>query len=410
MKQTGTLTAAEAAEALGVSRETLYAYVSRNLIRSEVQEGTRARGYRAEDVWSLLQRREARRHPLRAGEEALRRDDPVIESSLTLAADGGLFYRGRDVLELATSHTIEQAAMLLWTGDARAPFPSPPRAPLPPDWATLRRVAAGLSPVEAFQLVLPAVSAHDAAGYDLSPAAVRRTGARTLRLFAGLAVGRAPSQRRVTDALQRGWAPQAREVRRLLEAVLVLWADDDLDCSTLVARCVASSQANPYAAVNAALCALPGGAIEQVEALFDEVDDPRRVRRVLEARLRRGETLPGFGHPFHPDGDPRAKLLLRLLREARPGSHALALTDALAGEGSELVERRPNGDFALVALCRGLGLPEGSPMALMAIARSVGWIAHALEQYAQGRGLRPRVRYLGLPPRSHAPRRTRAAG
>ena len=104
MRRTGHLSAREAAEALGVSRATLYAYVSRGLVRSERQEGSRERRYRAEDVWMLLRRREGRRDPARAAEQSLYWGAPVLASELTLIEDGQLYYRGLPVVEGQIQH------------------------------------------------------------------------------------------------------------------------------------------------------------------------------------------------------------------------------------------------------------------------------------------------------------------
>src|SRR5436190_856369 len=93
------LTAAEAAEVLEISLPTLYAYVSRGLVRSEAVGGSRRdRRYRREDVDRLLARQAQRRHPERTGEQALSWGVPVLESGLTLIANGGLYYRGQDAI------------------------------------------------------------------------------------------------------------------------------------------------------------------------------------------------------------------------------------------------------------------------------------------------------------------------
>jgi citrate synthase len=55
-------------------------------------------------------------------------------------------------------------------------------------------------------------------------------------------------------------------------------------------------------------------------------------------------------------------------------------------------------DFALAAMTRVAGLPPGSPLIVFAIGRSVGWIGHAIEQYATDRLIRPRAKYVGVPP------------
>jgi citrate synthase len=113
------------------------------------------------------------------------------------------------------------------------------------------------------------------------------------------------------------------------------------------------------------------------------------------ARLRRGEGVPGFGHPLYPDGDPRAAMLLRLIGEQRPRSPQVALALALVDAASELMNEHPTIDFAVVALCRALGLPPGAELSLLGVGRVVGWIGHGLEQYHEGREIRPRARYAG---------------
>jgi citrate synthase len=192
------------------------------------------------------------------------------------------------------------------------------------------------------------------------------------------------------------------EARELLEAALILWADHELNVSTFTVRCVASARATPYAAVVAGISALRGplhgGSNEQVEALFDETPDASQARAALEARLRRGERIPGFGHPLYPDGDPRAAFLLERIRALRPRPSALSVVDSLERETHDLIGRKPNVDFASVALVRALGAPRGSALALVGVARAAGWIAHVLEQYAEGRLIRPRARYTGEAP------------
>ncbi|MEN8183878.1 MAG: citrate/2-methylcitrate synthase [Myxococcota bacterium] len=400
MRRTGHLSAREAAEALGVSRATLYAYVSRGLIRSERGEGSRERRYRAEDIWMLLRRKEGRRDPARAAEQSLFWGAPVLPSELTLIEDGRLYYRGHPVEALASSTTFEDVAALLWGApDLSLPDVAPV---LPPTWPTLRDLARGLPPLEAFQLVLSAVSAHDPAGFDLSAEGVRRTGVRILRLLAAVAGEVEPGRRPVAEVLQRRWCPRHGDARPLLEAVLVLLADHELNVSTFTARCVASAHASPYAAVVAGLSALRGvrhgAASEQVLALFDEVGRPSRARGVIEARLRRGERIPGFGHAVYSGEDPRAVLLDRLLREARPGSSRLDLPASIEQETRAVIDQQPNVDFVLAALSHVLGLPSGALITLFGVSRSVGWVAHALEQYSERSLIRPRARYVGVPP------------
>jgi len=398
------LDAAEAARRLGIRRDTLYAYVSRGWIRSEKQRGTRARLYDADDVAALERRKRGRRDAAGATSDALHpRGTRVLDSSLTLIRDGRLFYRGIDAEGLLGEARFEQVAGFLWGGELSTGIVDVVPA-LPRSVVKWRTNLAALPPIERFQVVLAAKAAEDASAYDTSAEGVRRIGAKVLRLLAAMAVGAEPSARGAAEVLQRGWLPRKRAARDLLEAALILWADHELNVGTFTVRCVASAAATPYAAVVAGLSALSGslhgGGTAQVEALFDEVGSPEHAPDALAAVLRRGERIAGFGHPIYRQGDPRADALLARVRAAdapaRP--RALAVADAIERECERLIGRRPNIDFATVALRRALGLPEGSPLALVGVARSAGWIAHAIEQYGRGELIRPRARYVGEAP------------
>src|SRR3712207_4478851 len=162
------------------------------MVRSEAAEGgRRSRRYRAEDVRALKERKERRRDPEAVAEGALRWGAPVLESGITLVDGGRLFYRGRDVEGLAAGCSIEEVAALIWAGDtglAAEIFPGGTGPPSPRVRKTLRTLG-GLPPVEVFQALLPVVSAEDPVGYDLRPAGVVGTGARVLRLMAGVVGG-----------------------------------------------------------------------------------------------------------------------------------------------------------------------------------------------------------------------------
>jgi len=397
------LSADEAARELGVTLPTLYAYVSRGLIRSRPELGTRRRRYLAEDVWLLRQRKEQRRDPVRTAEEALHQGLPAIESRLSVIRDGRLYYRGKDVVSLAVTCTLEQVAALLWAGDLASELPDEPVAP-PQEWRTLLRLAAGLPPLETFEVLLPLLAARDSGAYDAQPVSVQRIGLKIVRLLSAAAVGAKPSRTETAQVLQEGWPTASPGDRALLRAALVLYADNGINPSSFTARCVASAGSTPYAVVLAGLAALQGtkhgGACERAEALLDEAADAAGARRVVEARLRRGEPIPGFGHPLYPAGDPRGALLLQLVTEQHGRARDVALATALVHAVRDLTGQLPNVDFGVVALCRALKLPPGASLALLGIGRTVGWIAHGLEQYQEGRLIRPRARYAGEPPQS----------
>jgi citrate synthase len=392
------LSADEAARELGVTLATLYAYASRGLLHSEPVPGEpRARRYPREDVLRLKERKELRKEPERAVPRALHwGGTPVLESAITLIEGGRLYYRGRDAMALARSRSVEEVAALIWTGqpdDAAELF-----AGKAPDLPARKM---DLPPIERCQAILPLAGAGDPAAWDLRPRSAAATGARILRLLARVASG-GPASGGIAATLQKGWAPERPEAAGPISAALILAADHELNVSAFTARCVASAAANPYDVVSAALAALKGarhgGHTRRMEAIFREAGTAGNARQALADRLRRGEQIPGTGHALYPDGDPRGRALLDLAIEVAPGSPAVALAQAIADAMRELLREHPNLDFGLVALARALDLPPDTPLALFALGRTIGWIGHAIEEYAQDRLIRPRAAYVGEPP------------
>jgi len=183
----------------------------------------------------------------------------------------------------------------------------------------------------------------------------------------------------------------------------VLCADHELNVSAFTARCAASAGASPYDVVAAAMATLRGykhgGAGERVVTLLAVSDTPRHARTQVAGRLRRGEHVPGFGHRLYPNGDPRAVALLRLAESS--GHHtACRAIGHLRKAGDELLHDAPNLDFGLAAITRAFRLPDQAPALLFALGRTIGWIAHAIEEYASGQLIRPRARYTGLMPQA----------
>lgn len=159
---------------------------------------------------------------------------------------------------------------------------------------------------------------------------------------------------------------------------------------------VASALANPYAVVSAGLGAVDGrrhGAASTLAHRFlaDALDDPVAA---LADRLRSGEPVPGFGHRVYRTRDPRAGLVLDLLGDVPVRAAVDAVARRLAGRPGGF----PNVDLALAAVVHAHGLPPDAGEAVFAVARIVGWIAHALEEYAEP-GLRFRAEGVYTGPR-----------
>ena len=208
--------------------------------------------------------------------------------------------------------------------------------------------------------------------------------------------------RGISQQLQQGWIPDQPQAAALLNAALILCADHEFNVSSFTARCVASAGSMPYQVVLAGLAALQGvkhGRVtERVEAFWREAGTPAGVRASLANYLKRGETIPGFGHPLYPTGDPRGRLLLELTTTAYPASPAVALAQAIIAEAFDLIGEYPTLDFGLITLARALNLPPGGAITLFALGRTIGWIGHAIEQYQLDRMIRPRAQYRGRQP------------
>jgi citrate synthase len=331
----------------------------------------------------------------------------VLDSAITLIANGRLYYRGHGAVELATTCAVEEVAALIWLGDVTAEVSTlfdaaSSRASF--RCLAARRRVADLAPLEMFQAILPVAAAEDLSAYDFRPLAVAQTGARILGLLALIAAGRDEKGNDLAHTVQEGWAPEDPLAVQLIRAALILCADHELNVSTFTARCVASAGSPPYAVVMAGLSALQGtkhgGGVEQVEAFLQEVGTPSQAQAAISHRLKRGERLPGFGHQLYPDGDPRGKYLLGLTSKVYPDSPAVALSEALVTQVHRAIGQHPTVDFGLAVLANALQQPPGAALALFALGRTIGWIGHAIEQYQLDQLIRPRARYIGPAPLS----------
>lgn len=395
-----TMSANEVAEGLGVSLSTVYSYVSRGLLRSEPVSGTRERRYLSEDVVRLKKRGRRRDTapgvPLPSGSGTL-----SVDTAVTLIGEEGIWYRGRDALVLAKSASVGEVASLLWTGDTKNVadlFAC--RPPVPEAWERVGATVRDLSRVDAFQVALPVAADADPSAYHLRPDAVARTGARILQLLTAVAAGAEElAVSGIAETLQGSWAARNERATDLLRMALILSADQGIDINSFTARSIASAGSSPYAVVSGSLASLQGirhaGVMSRVAALFAEVDRPAEARNAVQIRLQRGESIPGFGHPLFPGGDPRARVILEQLPIAAKGSRELKRIDEIVLAADSVLGEKPTIDFALVALSHALELPEDAPLTLQALGRSIGWIAHAIEQYSRSERIRPSARYIG---------------
>ena len=388
----------EAAQRLGIKPASLYSYVSRGVLTPRRAADGRASLFDATEIDGLARRGRPRRAP--GGAEL------VIESELTEISDDHLRFRGHDAIALATTRSFEDVASLLWTGsftDAAGPWQATgeaiaagtaAQAALPPD----------TYPLERLQVIVPAVAATDRLRLHLDRPAVMAA-ARGLIAAMVDCLPAAGQGGAADDSIAGRLAPKlsvrppADGLIVALRAALVLLADHELAASTLAARVAASVRADPYAVVGTGLGAmsgaLHGGAALGAEVMLESASGPADAPRVVGELLRRGERIPGLGHFVYQAGDPRSVLLLDLIRKAAPDSGRLAVAEAVLTEARRRALPAPNVEFALAVLSTVAGMIPGSGEAVFAVARTAGWLAHALEEYARATPIRPRGVYTG---------------
>ena len=393
------LSTSQAARRLGVKPATIYAYVSRGVLESH-RDDDRTSRFRATDVEALAVRgrpREASRH------HSL---DIEISTRVTEIDGHSIRYRGHDALTLARTCTFEQVAELLWTGE----LPT-----TPPVWSSsapsfvatdgmsvrdhLRLVAAhaavggrerrDLQSVteEGRILIASMIDSLPIAGDGRCPRLVLPGGAAVRGSLAGRLWSRL-SPRRPTPGLVA-----------TLNAALVLLADHEMAASTLAARVAASTRAGVHGVVAAGMGTLGGpmhgGESQRARRVLARVDEESASAAITKALEAFGR-LPGFGQVLYPLGDPRAAVLLEMLRDAAPAHPALGTVDTLIAAAARRRLPPPNVDLALAALGMVADMPQDGGEAIFTPARVVGWLAHAMEEYDE-RPLRfrPRAVYVG---------------
>lgn len=373
------LDATAAVALLGVKRDTLYAYVSRGLVRRSGARGHHR--YAREDLLRLKARHDARagHGPVAAG--ALRWGEAVLDSAVSSLHEDGPRYRGIPLHALlAGDVSFERVAALLTTGA------------LPDAVEELPVVTSSLddgAPLTALvRLLARALDEPDNDWISLSRKHIARFGAH-LGARLGSNVHDGPLAARVLG--------EAGERARCLARALVIVAEHELNPSSFAARVASSAGAGLTACLLAAAATMTGPRHGRMSDALEEVlagEDPCGALRALVAR---GEAAPGLGHPMYPQGDPRAAALLAMSASlGLRGPEGARFSEALSLL-RELGHAPPNLDAGLVALRLALGLPRGFAAGIFALGRMAGWTAHALEQRDDARPLRPRASLTAAP-------------
>ncbi|MDQ6840158.1 MAG: hypothetical protein M3137_17960, partial [Actinomycetota bacterium] len=257
-------------------------------------------------------------------------------------------------------------------------------------------------PIDRIKIAVVAAGSADALRWDLRPSAVTTT-ARDLLAIAVDTLPATGRRRRGESMAEQLWLrlsplPPTPGRVSVLDAALVLMADHELAPSTLAARVAAAFGADPYSVVTTGLGPASGqlhlAAANEVHRLFDDAmsGDPAAA---IGERLARAEPLRGFGMGLYPDGDPRARELLRRLDDLAMDPRRRAVVDAVVALAARRGLPRPNVDFALGALSFGSEMIRGAGQAITVIGRMAGWLAHALEEYESRTVFRARATYVG---------------
>ncbi|AXH96121.1 citrate/2-methylcitrate synthase [Ornithinimicrobium avium] len=381
MTPDGTLSTVQVAAYLGVKVETVYAYVSRGVLTPVRRGGPGGSLFDAEEVADLRDgvRRPAARAAAGASVEVRTRLTQVMTGPDRLA------YRGRDVVQLSRTATFEEVCTLLWQQEEPVPVPTAQES------EELARLLAALPPqtsaLDRFKHAVLLEGGTDHGRHDRRPGAFVAAGARIMGLLVrALAEGTgaaAPAAERGTVAARVAAALGTDRVEDV-DATLVLLADHDMAVSTTALRVAVSGGADLSTALLAALAAadspLHVGAPSVAHGwLRAALEDPRAA---LGAALAAERPPAGFGHVVYREADPRADELYRRLRERCPGEVVEAV-DLLAGE---LLERRGwpmTVDLPLALWALVDGLPRETGSAVFALARTAGWVAHAVEELAE---------------------------
>jgi citrate synthase len=358
------VSAEDAAEMLGVSLTTLYAYVSRKKIRSQPVPGSRRNRYWKADLERVAGGGEAAPAAERPG--GLRR-----ETDITLITEQGPHYRGENAVRLSETRSVEDVAALLWQADRSTVFTKAlPNAPA--QLPEMLGLFSGASAADRATALFPFIEIANPRAYDLTRDGMCQTGVDVLRWLAAFTVkARSPSSDPLHVSVARGLGA-SDDMADLIRRVMVLSADHGFEPGTYAVRAVASTGVTPYVATSR------------------EPQDP------VVRRMREGEEILGFGSTLYKNGDPRARVVLQRLKEIlcddadfRKLQRAIAVVHDAKG-------LEP--DFALtnVYLARRLGMD--SKDSLFILGRAVGWIAHSIEQYEVGGVIREPAMYTGALP------------
>src|SRR5919201_1424408 len=354
-------------------------------------------------------------------------------------SEGRLYYRGYEIGEVAGRLSFEDTTFLLWFGERPTTAESEAfgrrlratrQVPLE-IIAMLRALPRDCHPLDALRTGLSLAAAFDPATRDSSRDANIDKACRLMSLVPGIVaawqrirsghepVAPSSSLSHAAHFLYSltGDVPK-EDVARVMDLILTLHADHEFNASTFTARVIVATLADLHAAIVAAIATLKGprhgGANEDVLRMLQEIGDPAKAEAFVEARLgARGALskaeranpkarVPGFGHRVYRVDDARARVLrgmAKTMAEATGRGRLFEVAERMYDAMKARTELPVNVDFFSAVVYDALGIPPDLCTSIFAIGRVAGWCAHAMEQYADNRLIRPRAEYIGVAPR-----------
>lgn len=392
------LGADEAAAFLGVSKATLYSYVSRGMLTSRrLTSGSLKRVYHRAELSALKHRAGFRKNPEQAATEVIEFGIPILTTAISQITESEHSYRGISSRDLAREARFEQVAEFLWTGvreEGRLP-PANQAWGLQIDVALADSSPTDHSPIERMQALLPELQHRSLHGFGTRPAALVPSAIEVMRYLVYLSCGRQVAGS-VAASLAVSWGADPQRLDTLLTVV----ADHELNIATFTARCAASAGASLHQAVLAGLASLQGyrhlyGQVSEAKLFFQEVLDSGSPEDVIRSYLRRRGTIPGVHNPYrrlYVGHDPRVVTLVENLA----GTERFEVLTETLRLIEVATQEPPRIDFLLAVSEPLLGLPHDAIHSVIGIGRSAGIIAHVLEQYGSDHVIRPRARYVGV--------------
>jgi citrate synthase len=354
-------------------------------------------------------------------------------------AAGRLYYRGYEIGELAGTVPFEDVTALLWFGELPTPAEARTfrarlaegRALPAPIVDLLRRLPRDGHPLDVLRTAVSGAALLDADAAAIDAEANLRKAFRLMDLIPAVVaawhrirtgrepviVDRADSHAAWFLTMLEGSAPSA-EVARVMDLALTLHADHEFNASTFAARVAVATRADLHSAMVAAIATLKGpshgGANEDVLLMLREIGDPAKAEGFIEERLGTRGTLsrqqrtdpksrvPGFGHRVYRVDDARARVLrgmAKSMAEATGRGRLFEVAERVYDTMHARTTLPVNVDFFSAVVYDALGIPPDLCTSIFATGRIAGWCAHAMEQYADNRLIRPRADYTGPQPR-----------